>query len=43
MDDEQPRGKVDLVSVLYIVGGVPALVLFLFVVFQLARSCNFPA
>ena len=43
MDEEQPRGKVDLVSVLYIVGGVPALVLFLIVVFQLARSCNFPA
>jgi hypothetical protein len=43
MDEEQPRGKVDLVSVLYIVGGVPALVGFIFVVFAFARSCNFPA
>jgi len=41
--DEEPRGKVDLASVLYIVGGVPALVLFLVVLFQLARSCNLPA
>ena len=41
--DEEPRGKVDLASVLYVVGGVPALVLFLVVVFQLARSCNLPA
>jgi len=43
MDQEQPRGRVDLASVLYIIGGVPALVLFLVVIFQLARSCNLPA
>jgi hypothetical protein len=41
--DEQPRGKVDLVSVLYIVGGVPALVAFIVVLFWLARSFNVPA
>ena len=41
--DEQPRGKVDLVSVLYIVGGIPALVGFLVVLFALARSCNIAA
>jgi len=41
--EEQPRGKVDLASVLYIVGGVPALVGFLVVIFALARSCNLPA
>ncbi len=41
--DEEPRGKVDRVAILYIVGGVPAIVLFLTVVFALARSCNFPA
>jgi hypothetical protein len=41
--DEQPRGKVDLVSILYVVGGVPALVAFLVVIFALARSCNLPA
>ena len=41
--EEQPRGKVDLASVLYIVGGVPALVTFLFVIFAFARSCNLPA
>jgi len=43
MDEQQPRGKVDLVSVLYIVGGVPALVGFLLVIFWLARSCNISA
>ena len=41
--EEQPRGKVDLASILYIVGGVPALVGFLIVIFALARSCNLPA
>jgi hypothetical protein len=40
---EEPRGKVDLVSVLYVVGGVPALVTFLIVIFALARSCNIAA
>jgi hypothetical protein len=43
MDEQQPRGKVDLVSVLYIVGGVPALVGFLLVLFWIARSCNISA
>ena len=42
MDDE-PRGKVDLVSILYIFGGIPVIVLFLMVIFGLARSCNIPA
>jgi hypothetical protein len=41
--DEQPRGKVDLTSVLYVIGGVPALVAFLVVIFAFARSCNLPA
>jgi hypothetical protein len=40
---DEPQGKVDLVSILYIVGGVPALVGFLVVLFWLARSCNIPA
>ena len=42
MDDE-PRGKVDLVSILYIFGGIPVIVLFLVIIFGLARSCNIPA
>ena len=42
MDDE-PRRRVDLVSILYIFGGVPVIVLFLMVIFGLARSCNLPA
>lgn len=42
MDDE-PRGKVDLASILYIFGGIPVIVLFLWVLFGLARSCNVPA
>jgi len=42
MDDE-PGGKVDLVSILYIFGGIPMIVLFLVVLFGLARSCNVPA
>ncbi len=42
MQDE-PRGKVDLVSILYIFGGIPVIVLFLVVLFGLARSCNVAA
>lgn len=42
MDDE-PRGRVDLVALLYIVGGVPALVGFLVVLFWLARTFDIPA
>jgi len=41
--DEEPRGRVDLVAVLYIVGGIPALVAFLAILFALARSCDIPA
>jgi hypothetical protein len=41
--DDEPRGKVDFVSILYIFGGIPVIVLFLFVLFGLARSCNVPA
>ncbi len=42
MEDEQ-RGKLDVVSILYIVGGIPALVTFLVVVFSLTHACNIPA
>ena len=41
--DEEPRGKVDLVAVLYIVGGIPALVGFVVVLFTLTRACGIPA
>jgi len=42
MQDE-PRGKVDLAAILYIAGGIPALVIFLVVLFSLTRACNIPA
>jgi len=42
-EDDEPRGKVDAVSLLYIFGGVPVIVLYLVVLFALARSCNAPA
>ncbi len=41
--DEEPRGKVDLVAVLDIVGGIPALVGFLVVLFSLTHACDIPA
>jgi hypothetical protein len=43
MQDEGPRGKVDLVAILYIVGGIPALVGFLVVLFSLTHACDIPA
>jgi hypothetical protein len=44
-DEEQndQRGRVDLVSVLYIVGGIPSIVLYIVICFALARLFNFPA
>lgn len=42
MDDE-PRGRVDLTSILYIVGGIPALVGFIVVLFSLTHACNISA
>ena len=42
-EDDEPRGKVDAVSILYIFGGIPVIVLYLVVLFALARSCNAPA
>jgi hypothetical protein len=38
--DDEPKGKVDTVSVLYIIGGVPTLVAFLAILFALTRSCE---
>jgi len=43
MEDEEQHGKVDLISILYIVGGIPMIVLFLVILFGFARSCNIPA
>jgi hypothetical protein len=42
MQDES-HGKVDLASILYILGGIPSIVLFLWVIFSLARYLDFPA
>lgn len=42
-EQQEQHGKVDTVSILYVFGGVPVIVLFLWVLFGLARSCNVPA
>lgn len=42
-EGEEPRGKTDLVSLLYIVGGIPAIVAYVVLAFVLARFLNFPA
>ena len=41
--DEEPRGKVDTVAILYIVGGIQAIVGFLVVLFSLTHACNISA
>jgi hypothetical protein len=43
MEEEEQHGKVDLISILYIVGGIPMIVLFLVILFGFARACNIPA
>ena len=42
-EPEAPKGKVDLVAVLYILGGIPAIVAYIVLSFILARYLNFPA
>ena len=42
MEEEKP-GKVDLVSVLYVVTGIPGIVAFLWVLFALVKAFNVPA
>jgi hypothetical protein len=41
---QEERGKMDAISVLYVVGGIPAIVGFLWLLFAVgARSCGIPA
>jgi hypothetical protein len=40
MIDDEPKGKVDTVAILYIIGGVPTIVAFLVILFALTRSCE---
>ena len=42
-ENDEPRGRVDLVSLLYIVGGIPAIVAYIVFFFILAHLFNFPA
>ncbi len=37
---EEPRGKVDLASVLYVVGGIPVMILFIVGLFLLVGACD---
>ncbi|HEY8123630.1 MAG TPA: hypothetical protein VII78_20095 [Myxococcota bacterium] len=37
-EQQAPKGKVDLVAVLYIVGGIPAIVAFVVILFALVRA-----
>jgi hypothetical protein len=42
-EEEEQAGRVDLVSILYIVGGIPAIVSFIVVIFLLASWVDIPA
>jgi hypothetical protein len=37
------RGRVDLTSILYIAGGIPAIIAYIVICFALARWFDFPA
>ena len=41
--DQQPRGKNDLAAKLYVPFGIPAIILFIVVLFSFTRSCGIPA
>ncbi len=42
-NQEEERGVLDGVSVLYVVGGIPAMALFFVVLFAFANACDIPA
>ena len=39
---DEPRGKSDLVSLLYVLGGIPAMVAFFVLFFLLVKFCGLP-
>ena len=39
-DSEEPRGRVDTASVLYVVGGIPFMILFIVGLFLLVGACD---
>jgi hypothetical protein len=41
--NEESGGRLDAVSILYVVGGIPAMVAFFVIVFLLTRSCGIAA
>jgi uncharacterized membrane protein len=44
-DQQEPKGKVDAVAVLYILGGIPAIVAFVVILFAIVKwtGNRFPA
>jgi hypothetical protein len=38
--DYEPKGKVDMVSVLYVVGGIPCMIAFFLILFGLVNACD---
>jgi hypothetical protein len=36
----EPKGKLDAVSVLYVVGGIPCMIAFFLILFGLVRACD---
>lgn len=42
-DQRESRGRLDAVSVAYVVGGIPAMALFFVVLFFFAHACDIPA
>jgi hypothetical protein len=39
-ENDEPRGTVDLVSVLYVIGGIPAMIVFFVLLFGLVGACD---
>jgi hypothetical protein len=39
-DSEEPRGRVDAASILYVVGGIPFMIVFFVGLFLLVGACD---
>ncbi|MCP5040998.1 MAG: hypothetical protein GY944_08195 [bacterium] len=38
--DYEPKGKIDMVGVLYVAGGIPCMILFFLILFGLVGACD---
>ena len=42
-EEQEQRGKLDAVSIAYVIGGIPTMAFFFVILFFFAHACDIPA